>query len=185
MLHTRETFKRNVLNIYMYIYIAESFCCSLETTTTLFISYTPIQNVFVLKKNIKFKILKKKKKQNVVLGKMLQSPLDSKEIKPVNLKGNQPQIFIGRTDTKAKVQILWSPDTKSWLAGKDLVAGIDWGQKKGRTEDEMVGWHCQLNGHEFVQTPGDSKGQGSLPCCSSWGCRVIHDLLTEQQQNKI
>ena len=61
MLHTRETFKRNVLNIYMYIYIAESFCCSLETTTTLFISYTPIQNVFVLKKNIKFKILKKKK----------------------------------------------------------------------------------------------------------------------------
>ena len=99
------------------ICMSESLHCSPETATTLLIGYTPIKNVFVLKKkkplNLKYFKVKKKKKQNVVLEKMLQSPLDSKEIKPVNLKGNQPQIFIGRTDAEAEVSILWSPDAKS------------------------------------------------------------------------
>ena len=88
----------------------------------------------------------------LVLEKTLESPLDSKEIKPVNLKGNQPWIFIGRTDTQAKASILWPPDAKNWLTGKDPDAGKDWRlDEKGMTEDEMVGWHHWLNGHEFEQ----------------------------------
>ena len=80
------------------------------------------------------------------------------EIKPVNPKGNQPWIFIGRTDAEAETPILWPPDAKSWLFGKDPDAGKDWGQKeKGATEDKRVGWHHWLNGHEFEQIPGDSK----------------------------
>ena len=103
----------------------------------------------------------------VVLEKTLESPLDSK-IKPVNPKRNQPWIFIGRT----KAAVLWSPDVKSWLTGKDPNAGKDWEQEEKRvTEDEMVGWHHWLNGHEFDQAPGDSEGQWSLACCSSWGCK--------------
>ena len=74
---------------------------------------------------------------------------------------------------------LWRPDVKSQLIGKDADAGKDWGQKKGMTEDEMVGWHHQLNGHEFEQTPGDSEGQGSLVCCISWACQESD--ATEQQ----
>ena len=102
----------------------------------------------------------------VVLEKNLESPSDSKEIKPVHPKRNQSWIFIGRTDAEAP--ILWPPDVKSWLIGKDPDAGKDWGQEeKGMTEDEMVGhWH---DGHEFEQTLGDSEGQGSLACCSPWG----------------
>ena len=104
----------------------------------------------------------------VVLKKALESPLDSKEIKPVNPKGNQPWIFIGRTDAEAEAPVLWPPDAKSWLIGKDPEAGKDWRQEeKGTTENEMVGWHHRLNGQEFEQTPGDSEGQGSLVCCSS------------------
>ena len=104
----------------------------------------------------------------VLLDKTLESPLDSKEIKPVNPKGNQPWIFFGRTD--AEVPILRPPDTKSWLLGKDTAAGKDWGQEEKRvTEDEVVGWHHWLNGHEFEQTQGDSEGQGSL----SWGCKEL------------
>ena len=96
--------------------------------------------------------------------------LDSKKIKPVNPKGNQRWIFIGRTDAEAEAPILGPPDVKNWLIGKDPDAGKDWGQKeKGVTKDEMVRWHHQLNGHEFVQAPGDSEEQGSLVCCSSWG----------------
>ena len=88
-------------------------------------------------------------------------------------------IFIGRTD--AEVPRLWPPDAKSWI----IDAGKDWGQEeKGSTVDEMIGWHHWLNGHEFEQTPGDSEGQGSLMCCSPWGCRVRHDLATEQQQQQ-
>ena len=83
----------------------------------------------------------------VVLGKTLKSPWNSKEIKPVHPKGNQPWIFIGRTDAKAP--ILWPPDVKSWLTWKDPDAGKDWGQEKGMTEDEMFGWHHWLNGHGF------------------------------------
>ena len=105
--------------------------------------------------------------QTVVLEKSLESSLDSKEIKPVNLKGNQPWIFIGRTDAEAL--ILWSLATwcKELIHWKDPDAGKDWGQEeKGATEDEMIGWHYWLNGHEFEQAWGDSEGQGSLECCS-------------------
>ena len=105
----------------------------------------------------------------VVLEKTLESALDSKEIKPVNPKGNQQWIFTGRTDAEAEAPVLWPPDSKSWLVGKDLDAGKDWGQEeKGVTEDELVGWHHQLHGHECKQTLGDSEGQGSLVCCSPW-----------------
>ena len=107
--------------------------------------------------------------QIAVLEKTLESPLDYKEIKPVNSKGNQPWIFIGRTDAEAEAPILWPPDLKSWLTEKDPDAGKDWGQEKGMTEDEIVGWHHQLTGHKFEQTARDSEGQGSLACCSLWG----------------
>ena len=110
--------------------------------------------------------------QTVVLEKTLESPMDNEEIQPVNPKGNQPWVFIGRTDAKAEAPILWPPDVNSWHIGKDPDAGKDWGQEeKWETEIEMVGWHHWLNGHEFEQTPGDSEGQGSLECCSPWGCR--------------
>ena len=106
----------------------------------------------------------------VVLEKTLKSPLDSNEIKPVNSKGTQSWTFLGRTDAEAV--ILWPRDVKSWLIRKDSVAGEDWGQKeKGVTEDEMIGWHHWLNGHEFDQTPGDIERQRSLECCNPWGCK--------------
>ena len=108
----------------------------------------------------------------VVLEKTLESPLDSKEIKSVNPKNqisNQPLIVTGRTDAEAEALILWPPDGKSWLVGKDPEVEKDWGQGKGVTEHEMVEWHHRLNGHEFEQTSGDSEGQGSLACCSAWG----------------
>ena len=112
--------------------------------------------------------------QTVVLEKTLESPLDCKEIKPVNPKGNKPWIFNGSTDAKAEAPILWPPDVKNWLTGKDPDAGKDWGQEeKGETEDEMVGWHHQFNGHEFEQTPGDSEGYGGLACYSPWGCKEL------------
>ena len=113
---------------------------------------------------------KKRRFRSVVLEKTLESPLDCKEIKPVNPKGNQPWIFIGRTDAEAEAPILWPPDVKSWLIWKDPDAGKDWGQEeKGVTEDEMAGWHHRLNEHEFEQTQGDSEGQRSLACCCLWG----------------
>ena len=104
-----------------------------------------------------------------MLEKTLESPLDSKEIKPVNSKGNQPWIFIGRTDAEDEVPILSPSDGKNWLIGKDPDAGKDWRQvEKGMTEDEIVGWHHQLNGHEFEQVPRAGDGQGSLVCWSPW-----------------
>ena len=119
--------------------------------------------------------------QTVVLEKTLQSSLDC-QIKPVNPKGNQPWIFIGRTDTKAKAPILWPPDAKSQLTGKDPDAGKDWGQEeKGTTKGEMVGWHYWLDGHEFEQTQGDGDGQGGLACCSPWGLKESN--TTEQLNN--
>ena len=119
----------------------------------------------------------------VVLEGTLESPLDGKEIKPVNPEGNQSWIFIGRTDAEAEVPILWSPIVKNWLIGKDPDAGKDWGQEEeGMTEDEMVGWHHWLDGHEFEQALGDGEGLGSLACCSSQGCRVGHTWETEQQE---
>ena len=109
----------------------------------------------------------------VVLEKTLENPLDCKEIKPVNPKGNQSrflEIFIGRTGAEAEVPIHCPPDVKSWLFGKDPSAGKDWGQEeKWATEDEMVEWHHWFNGQEFEQTLGDSEGQESLVCCSPWG----------------
>ena len=108
----------------------------------------------------------------LVLEKTLESPPDCKEIKPVHPKGNQPWISTGRTDAEAEAPILWPHDVKSWLIGKDPDTGKDWRQvEKEVTEDEMVGWHHWLNGHEFEQTPGDIEGQGSLVCCSPWGCK--------------
>ena len=106
-------------------------------------------------------------------------PLDSKEIKPVDPKGNQSWIVTGRTDAEAP--ILWPPDAKSWFIGEDPDAGKNWRQEeKGTTEDEMVGWHHWFNGHELEQTLGDSEGQGSLACCSPWGRRVRYHWATEQ-----
>ena len=87
----------------------------------------------------------------------------------VNLKGNQSWIFIGRTDTEAETPVLWPPDTKNWLLGRDPNAGKGWRQEKGMIEDEMVGWHHWLDGHEFEQAPGIDDGQGDLACCSPWG----------------
>ena len=112
----------------------------------------------------------------VVLEKTRGSPLDCKEIKPVNPKGNQPWIFIARTDAEAEAPIFCPPDVKSWLIGKDPDAGKNWRQEeKGTTEHEMashlIGWHHQLNGHEFEQALGDSERQGSLVCCSLWSCK--------------
>ena len=108
----------------------------------------------------------------VVLEKMLESPLDCKEIQLVHPKGDHSWVFTGRTDVEAETLILWPPDAKSWLIWKDPVAGKDWGQEeKGTAEDEMVGWHHQLNGREFERTPGVGDGQGGLACCSSWGCK--------------
>ena len=109
----------------------------------------------------------------VVLEKTLESPLDSKEIQPVHPKGNQSWIFIARTDAEAEAPILWSPDAKNWLIWKDPDAEKDWRQKeKGTTEDEMVGWHHWLNGHEFEQAPGVGDGQGGLACCNPWGHKL-------------
>ena len=105
-----------------------------------------------------------------VVQKTLDSPLDSKEIQPVHPKGNQSWLFIGRTDAEAETPILWPPDVKNLPTWKNPDAGKDWKQeKKGMTEDEMVRWHHQLNGHEFDYAQGVGDGQGSLACCSPWG----------------
>ena len=107
----------------------------------------------------------------VVLEKTLESPLDCKEIQPVHPKGDQSWVFIGGTDAEAETLILWPPDGKNWLIGKDPDAGRDWRQEKGMTEDEMAGWHHGLDGHEFGWTPGVGDGQGGLACCDSWSCK--------------
>ena len=118
-------------------------------------------------------IIKKAERQSfwtVVLEKTPESPLDCKEIQPVSPKGNQPWIFTERTDAETETPILWPPDVKSWLIWKDPDTGKDWGQeKKGVTEDEIVGWHHQLDGHESEQALGAGDGQGSLACCSPRG----------------
>ena len=112
---------------------------------------------------------------------LLESPLDCK-IKLVTPKGNQPWLFIGKTDAEAEAPMLWPPDAKSRLIGKNLDVGKDRGQeKKGATEDEMFGWHHCLNRHEFVQTLGVSEGQRSLACCSPWVAKSQAWLLTTEQ----
>ena len=110
-----------------------------------------------------------------------KTPLDYKEIQPVNPKGNQPWICIGRTDAEADTPMLWPPDVKNWLIGKDPDAGKDFGQEeKGTTEDEMVGWHYWLDGHEFEQALEVGDGQGSLVCCTPWSRK---ELDTTEQLN--
>ena len=118
----------------------------------------------------------------VVLEKTLESPFDSKEIQLVHPKGNHSWIFIGRTDAEAATSILWPPDAKNWLIRKDPDAGKDGRQeKKGTTEDDMVGWHHWLNGHEFEQALGNDEGQGSLVCFSPWGPKELD--ITEWLNN--
>ena len=118
----------------------------------------------------------------VVLEKTLESPLDCKEIKPVNPIRNQSWLFIGKTDAEAEAPILWPPDAKSWLIRKHPKAGKDWRQEeKVMTEDEMAGWHHQLNGNEFEQAPGDGEGQRSLMYCSPWGHKQLD--MTERLNN--
>ena len=102
----------------------------------------------------------------LVLEKTLESPLNCKEIQPVHPKGHQSWIFIGRTDAEAETPILWLPDVKNWLIWKDPDAGKDWRWEKGMTEDEIIGWHHWLSGHEFDYTPGVGDGQGGMACCS-------------------
>ena len=118
----------------------------------------------------------------VVLEKALESPLDCKEIQPVHPKGNQSWIFTGTTDAEAEAEapILWPPDMKNWLIGKDPAAGKDWRQKRA-TEDEMVGWYHRLKGHKFEQSLWDSEGQGRLACYSLWGYK---ESDTTYQLNK-
>ena len=105
----------------------------------------------------------------VTLEKTLESLLDCKEIYPVHLKGNQSCIFMGRIDAEAETPILWPPDVRNWLTWNDSDAGKDWRlEQKGTTEDELVGWHHRLSGHEFEQALGVGDGQGGLACCSPW-----------------
>ena len=117
----------------------------------------------------------------MVFEKTLESPLDFKEIKPVNPRGNQSWLFIGRTDAEAEAPIFWPPDVKKWLIGKDPGDGKDFKkEEKGTTEDEIVGWHHWLNEHEFGQALGVGDGQGSLACCSPWRCQESkHDWAAE------
>ena len=106
----------------------------------------------------------------VVLEKTFQSPLDCKEIQPVNPKGDQSWLFIGRTDAEAEAPSLWPPDMRTWPVRKDPDAGKEWRQEeKGTTEDEMIVYYHWLDGHEFEQALGVGDGQGSLVCCSPWG----------------
>ena len=117
----------------------------------------------------------------VVLEKTLECPLDSKEIQPVNPKGNQSRIFIRRTDVEAETPILWPSDAKNWFIFKDPDAGKDWRwEEKGMTENEIVGWHHWLDGREPEWTPGDGDGQGGLACCYSCGHK---ELDTTEQLN--
>ena len=105
-----------------------------------------------------------------MLEKTLESLLDCKETQPVHSKGDQPWVFIGRSDAKAETPGLWPPHAKNWLIGKDSDAGRDWGQEeKGTTEDEMAGWHHRLDRRESEWTLGVGDGQGGLACCDSWG----------------
>ena len=110
----------------------------------------------------------------VVLEKTLESPLECKKIHPVHPKGDQSQVFTGRTDVEAETPILWPPHAKSWHIVKDPDAGKDWGQEEmGMREDEMVGWHHRLNGHGFGWTPEVGNGQGGLARCGSWGRKEL------------
>ena len=119
--------------------------------------------------------------RTVVLEKTLESPLDCEEIRPIHSKGNQSWLFIGRTNAEAETPILWPSDVKNWLIWKDPDARKDWRQEeKGLAEDEMVGWHHQLNGHKFEQTLGNCEEQGGLMCCSTWVAKREDWSMEEQ-----
>ena len=119
-----------------------------------------------------------------MLEKTLESPLDYKEIKLVNPKGDQSWIFIGRTDAEADTPILWLPNVKSQFIRKDSDTGKDWRQEeKGITVDEMVGWHHWLNGHEFEQVLRNTEGQGNLVCYSPWGHKES-DMIEQVKNSK-
>ena len=106
----------------------------------------------------------------VVLEKILESPLDCQELKPINPKGDQSWVLFGRTDVEVETPICWPPDAKNWLIGKDPDAEEDMMQEeKGITQNAMVGWHQRLDGHETEQAPGVGDGQGSVACCNPWG----------------
>ena len=101
---------------------------------------------------------------------LLRVPWTARRSSPVHPKGNQSWIFIGRTDAEAETPILWPPDAKNWLIWKDPDTGKDWRQEeKRKTENKIVGWHHQVDGHEFEQMLGVADGQGSLECCFPWG----------------
>ena len=144
-----------MIALHILLYIKFSYVC--ELLCNLFSNFIDLFACFLTKT---FKLW---------YWRRLESPLDCREIKPVNPRGYQPRIFIWGTVVKAETPILWPPDVRSWLIGKDPDAGKDWRQKeKGEAEEEMVREHQQLNGHEFEQTPGDSGGQRILACCGLW-----------------
>ena len=150
--------------------------CSHEIKTRLLLGRKAMANLDSILKSRDIMLPTKARLAKVMV---VESPLDCKEIKPVNYKRNQPWIFIGRTDAEAETSILWPLDAKNWLIGQDPDAGKDWRrEEKGTTENEMVGWHHWLNGHEFEQALGIGDGQGSLACCSSWGRKELD--MTEQ-----
>ena len=121
----------------------------------------------------------------LVLEKTLETPLDSSKIKSIHPKENQSWIFIGGIDAEAEASILWPPDAKRWLIGKDPDAGKIEGRRRNETtDDEMVGWHHWFNGPEFEQTLGDSEGQGSLGLLQSMGSQIVRDDWATKQQQK-
>ena len=121
---------------------------------------------------------------SVVLEKTPESPLDFKEIQPFHSEGDQPWDFFGRNDAKAETPVFWPAHVKSWLIGKDPDTEKDWGQeRKGAIKGEMVEWHHRFNGHELEQIQGDSKGQGSLVCCSPRGLSKEVDLTYQLNNN--
>ena len=124
--------------------------------------------------------------QTVVLEKTPESPLDSKEIKPVNLKGDQSWIFTERTDAEAETPVFWSSDVNSWLIGKLPDAGTDWGQKvKTVLQDDMARWHHWCNWHELGWTFGDGEGQGSLEWCSPWDHKKLNTTRWLNNNNNL
>ena len=126
--------------------------------------------IYIIHRSVYIWVLKNWCFKTILLEKTLERPLDSKEIKPVNPKGNQFWIFIGRTDAEAETPVLWPPHAKSWLIGKDSDAGRDWEQEeKETTEDKMAGWHHWLYGRESGWIPGVGDGQEGLACCDAWG----------------
>ena len=151
----------------------------------LCISYFSKRNMFMYIRMLELnnkegRVLKKWCFRTMVLEKTLESPLEGKEIETVNPKGNQPLIFIERTDAEVEAPTLWPPDVNSRLIGKDPAAGKDCRQEEeGMTEGEMVGWHHWLSGHEFEQAPRDGEAQGSLACCTPWGHKEWY-IGTEQ-----